>query len=315
MVKYNRKYRRKAVAGIPPPRKVAPKPKKDTKSGVRQNAESVHKLALAVKKLQMSQYGGIQKNVQNSNNSLYPTAQYPLLFDCTDFTCYRNYGVVNQQGCRVYQYGVGGLSAVGGWNIQDFLGNPYHERENYDQVDTGRFLPISVKYTIRIEGVRSLDNTRIRLDVFQARSKSIVQSSVASGQVLLPTGLIHLDNMADPTQNRLSSVYFKKYFTKQVFINSTKTDPDTKGTTGNIKYISFMIRPKKPRTQAQTEPNNPQDADPEITEGNYGPLNVPVDQPLWALISTDDRTALGDAVKIDMSRSCVWRDGQGQANF
>jgi len=186
---------------------------------------------------------------------------------------------------------------------------------NRDIVDTGKYLPVQVNYRIRVEGISSLDNTRVRLDVFQAKSRAVIQSSTTADQQLLPTGLQHLNNMANPTLNRLNSVFFKKYLSKQVFINSTKTDADTKGTTGNIKYIYFSVRPKRLRTQGETNPATPQDETPEVANGNWGPLNVPIDEPLWALLSTDDRTSIGDSVRVTMSRTCIWRDHIGSSTL
>jgi len=310
-----RRRKPKSVAGVPKPSSIIGKPAKTKTKAIRSNAISVFKLAKQVKALQMSQYGAKQSNIQNLVvDYLTPTASAPLLFDTTDFTCYRS--ALNNQGCQVYQEdAVGTVPGASGFNIQDWFGNPFWERQNQDVIDTGKYLPLYVKYTIRIEGQRSLDNTRVRFDLFSAKSKAIVpsQGGAPSGNVVMPSALVHMHDMANPTKNKLNPFYFTKYGSKTYFINSTKTDPNTKGTTGNIFYHTFVVRPKKPRMQAMTNPFNPELGNPEVPDGNYGPLNVSVDQPLWCMISTDDESAIGDRVQINISRHCVWRDGQGAA--
>jgi len=321
MVKYNPRPPRRnfRVAGVPRPKSVIAKPKKSKASAIRKNAVSVYTLAKQVKALKMSQHGSMQRNMQNLVvDYLVPTANTPLLLDTTDFSCYRSVpGGLVAQGCQVYQNdGLGNILPASGFNVQDWFGNPYWERQNTDICDTGKYLPVWAKYTIRVEGDRSLDNTRIRFDLFSARAKAVIPGAgvAPASNVILPSGLVHMADMANPTLNRLNPTYFKKYKTHTMFINSTKTDPATKGTTGNIKYYSFTIRPKKMKYQGVSQPDNPQDTEIEIADGNFGPLNVPIDSPLWLMVSTDDLTAaLSDRVKININRECKWRDAQGSA--
>ncbi len=323
MVKYNRKtYKRKnfKIAGVPKPSSVITKPKKTTKASIQRNAVSVYTLAKQVKQLKMSQVGEIQRNFQNLvADFLIPTAKYPLLLDTTDFSCFRAIpgpGLV-AQGAQVYQNdGLGNIIPVSGFNVQDWFNNPFWSRQNTDLCDTGKYLPVWAKYTIRIEGDRALDNTRVRFDLFSANAKAIVPGAGAAPatNVILPSALVHMNDMANPVLNRLNPTYFKRYRTKTKFMNSSKTDPNVKGTTANIQYYTFTIHPKKMKYQATSQPDNPQDPSPEIQDGNFGPLNIPVDSPLWLMISTDDLTATAsDRVKINISRECKWRDGLGSA--
>lgn len=312
-------YRKKTVAGVPRPNKVIRKKPKTKHAAIRTNATSVYTLAKQVNALKMSQHGSMQRNMQNLVvNQLIPTATAPLLFDCTDFTCFR--GASGNQGCQVYQVTpTNTVLPASGFNIQEWDANPYWARQNADICDTGKYMPIWCKYTIRIEGQRALDNTRIRIDLFTARSKALIPSGNVgpNTNIVLPTALIHLKNMADPTLNRLNPTFFKKYKSKTILINSSNQDPNTGvggNTSSNIRYHTFTVCPKKMKYQGVSNPDNPQDPTAEVTDGNYGPLNVPVDSPFWCLISTDDGSALdGDRVSIKINRECKWRDSQGSA--
>jgi len=182
------------------------------------------------------------------------------------------------------------------------------------QVDTGKYLPVEANYTIRVEGLQSLDNTRVRIQVFQAKASTLIPGTSTSDVLVLPTGLKHLGNLADPTINRLNPVFMREYkkLGRTMFINSTKTDDQTKGTTGNIFYHRFTIHPKKMKFQGETLPNTPNDPQAAPRDGQFGPLQISPDSPLWMIISTDDITgAIGDAVSVRVSRRVVWRDPLG----
>ncbi len=296
----------------------APADKKSTKSYIRKNAYKIDDLKKDVAYLKRARHGALQQNSQNSTVTMVPTADYPIITDLTDFTCYRDAlvqpPVPARTGCRFYQWSVAGLVSAGNYSVQDYVGNPYWANQNYDQVDTGKYLPVSAHYTVRVEGRPSLDNTRVRIQVFQARASTIIPPSNQNDLLTLPNSLVHLANMADPTINKLNPIFFKEYkkLGKWMFINSTKTDGDTKGTTGNIFYHKFSIHPKKPKYQAVTLPNTPNDPAIEPGDGQFGPLQCSPDSPLWMLISTDDGSALsGDQVTVRVSRRVVWRDAIG----
>jgi len=316
----NRKYSNSRSRGINKKKVAVPKTKKRAKDYTASNARAINSLSRSIAKLKMSQYGRIQQNLQTANGPITPTANYPVLFDATDFSCFRS-GPPAAQGCQMWQYNaLGQLTTTGGFNIQDNLGNPYWENQNNDIVDGGCFFPTYVKYFIDVQGLPSLDNTRVRFDFFSVKSSSQIQSTTSANLVTLPTGLQHLDNMATPHLNRINPIFFKRYLTKTIFINSTKGDPNTKGTTGNIHKFSVVLRPKKPRYQAISTPNTPNDPDlatPELaTSGQYGPYNVPTTAPLWCLVSTDDLVAsVSDRVQVTISRKCIWRDSIGSAKL
>lgn len=339
----NRRYKKKFVS--------VPKKKKVAKSYVRSNSMAINTLARKVKSLQMSQYGPIQTNFQVPNATfahLTPTAALPILTDLCDFTCSRVPGE-QQNGCKFFQYNAGGNLTQGSmYSFAGLTDNPYWRNYNQNQPgEIGVYLPISATYTISIEGNPSLDDTRVRFDVFTQRTKPLLQSAgtlPANQGLVLPRALNHMANMATPEVNRINRQYFKPYFTRVFYINSSKT-ATTKGTTGNTARFRFTIRPKKPRKQLIVTGPSPtvddiltaqqeiEDAlndhldesehssthdDIELTAPpakvglDFGPFNTVLGSQLWMLISTDDITATGtDAVNVKVSRHVKWRDFVG----
>lgn len=318
--RYARRSTKRSMGGRRKPRVAAPPPKKTVKTYVRKNAYKIADLKRDVRFLKMARYGAVQINFQKTDRTLIPTKSRPVLFDMMDFTCRRAAAppAPASSGAILYQYNALGTAPIAAstWHINSTLAtNPYWLGQNRDIPDTGKYLPLSAHYVFRVEGNPSLDNTRVRLQVFSVKPRTYVPNSVASNNLVLPTALNNLENMASPTENRLSRVHFKCYADKWLFLNSSKTNDDTKGTSANIKYKSITVNPKKKkvRTQAVTNPETPMDPDAEFPDGNFGPLNVPITTPLWCLISTDDESAVLDSVEVGISRRVAWRDPIGGA--
>jgi len=273
--------------------------------------------------LRRQMQGPIQKNFQLMDRAVVPISSAPVAFDLTDFTC-RNVaqetpGTIST-GCRVWQYNtLGALNMVSNFSKTSMSSNPFWASVNQDIPDSGQYLPVRVDYTFKMEGVPSLDNTHVRFDVFSARPQPYTAQTTPN-DIVMPVALKHMTALAEGDQNRINSMFFKKYFTRHFFFNSHKNPaPTTQGNTGNVKYCKFSIRPKKARHQRVTNPIDPLDNRPEVPQGNYGYLNVPINEPLWCVISTTDQTVLPspdtDFLSVTCSRMCVWRDEIGGSNL
>lgn len=297
-------------------------------------SQMINRLSKQMYQMQMATYGQVQQNFHSTNREIIPTALYPCCVDLTDFTSVRRINnIVVSNGCRVFQATTGppGYAPVSAWEPTAAAQNLYWNNQNNDAPDTGKYLAMSCTYFIDVEGVPNLDNTRVRFDVVAQRKDADIPRVTSSGAPdiprVLPFTLEHLTNLAEPHKNRINPIYFKKYFSKTLFLNSSKSNADTKGTTSNIQRFSFTLHPKKVMQQKDTNPRiqgipevDPNTGDielpPEVQWGNFGPLNVSPDQPLWLIISTDDQTAVtGDKVQVKMSRRVVWRDHVGAANL
>lgn len=302
----------------------------------------INRLSNQVYKLQMASYGKVQQNFHILKEPLKPQKDRPLCLDLTDFTCERGpevAGLPSQFGAIVYQIQPPNLSPsqISEWthyqdNNATYGQNLYWTKQNLDQPDTGCYLAMNATYFVEVEGVPVADNLRVRFDVVSQKPNAILPARRVNLSTpitkLLPDTLPYLRRLANPCENRINPVYFKKYFSKVIFLNSTKRE-DTKGTTANKIRFSFTIRPNKVCVQEETNPQTGggivinEDPPPatgeqvEIPRGNFGPRNVPATQPLWMIISADNPHDDTDPqqVQVKMSRRIVWRDHLGSSNL
>jgi len=304
---YRRPYRKKGPA-VTLRRRVAVAPKRLVTRNFRM-----------LKRLKASQYGSMQQAFHRMHNHVVPIARSPVLFDMLDFSIdHQNSAGANIQGGGFYQVNGGTLQRVSYWDRAN-LTSIYWAGANTDSVDTGKYLACWMDYCMAIEGSGGLDDTRVRVDIFTAKAGPLFAQTAGTPNLLLPTALDQLNNIAEPELNQLNSKYFKKVFTKVVYFNS-RTDESSVVTQGatqftpNKRYVRFRLAPRKLCKQVLTNPTvqgSPEESP--IPDGIYGPLNVPINQPLWCLISTDDRSALtGDAVHFTCSRQVKFRDSVGK---
>lgn len=322
--------------------------KEHQKSVDNAQTKMINKLSKQVYKLQMASYGKVQQNYHLLNsdageNALYVNEDRPCCLDLTDFTCERGpvvAGIPAQDGANVFSIGGPALapSRVATWIPKPdhpvYGENLYWSHQNQDQPDTGAYLAMSATYFVEVQGVPFCDNTRVRFDIISQKPNAIlpaekIQTPSTPLPKVLPDTLRYLTSCADPTKNRINPTYFRKYMSKTIFLNSSKTD-DTKGTTANIMRFSFKVTPNKLCVQSltnpqvgggivinETPPPTDQEQD-EYTRGNFGPRNVPITQPLWLLISSD---AVGGSppppnrIQVSLSRRIVWRDHLGSSNL
>lgn len=317
---------------VPPRKNKSVRWKKGKKSSYdNKQTSKINTLSKQVYKLQMASYGRTQMNFQSLERVLIPTAIKPLCFDLTDFTCLRA-GEAN--GCNIFQH-VSGSTAT---TVSHFLHNAtvadnyYWRNQNKDQPDGGAYLAMNATYFVQVRGSPHLDNVRVRFDVVSQKPGAIIARTPTDPDPnkLLPDTLSYLKHICEPHINRINPVFFKKYFSKICFVNSTKSGPN-KGTTGNVQRFSFTIRPNKVCVQNETNPlvggytekpippstlPAPQQ---EFLRGNFGPNNVAATQPLWIIISTDDQASGQlpgqDQVEISISRRITWRDSLGSGNL
>lgn len=312
----------------------------------------INKLSSQVYKLQMSSYGKVQQNfhvMRNAgspaDNHFYITNERPVCLDLTDFTCIRGpedaTGLPSQEGANIFQLQppASAPGRVCNWEVKpenpDYGKNVYWYHQNLDQPDTGAYLAMNATYFVEVEGIPFSDNTRIRFDVISQRPDAILpatQTQLPATPLtkLLPDTLRYMQNLADPTINRINPTYFRKYMSKTIFLNSSKSNSagvTTRGTTANKMRFSFKINPNKVCVQSETNPqvgggivinDKPPPVDGEqveYTRGNFGPRNVPATQPLWLLISSDNESDPDSRISVSLSRRIVWRDHIGSSQL
>lgn len=289
---------------------------------------AINSLSKQVYSLQMSKYGKVQQNYHNMVEVIKPSGTQPLCFDMTDFTCER--AGLGTAGGVVYQYNSPSVDQITHWHRNNVaLSNFYWENQNQDAPDTGSYLAMDATYFFEIRGNRSLTDTRIRIDIVAQKPGAILPDGglqLPVSDLVLPNTLGYFKHLTRPYLNRINPSFFKKYLTKIVYINSAKTDPNVKGTTGNNMRFSLRIKPNKLCIQNETNPiiiggvfQDQEDpsalpaVQEEYAQGNFGPLNVPIEQPLWCLISSDDPAGGPSDVEVLVSRRIRWRDSVGSA--
>lgn len=287
---------------------------------------AINRLTRQVKSLQMQRFGSVQRNFQLSN-VMVPFATRPILTDIMDFSCRRP----STAGANFAQYDGGVptnvLQTIGNWTPST---NLYHADQNLDLPDTGKYLALSCHVTMRFQATPSVTDTRIRVDLFSIKGKGITSVPLGQPVFAMPNGLLQLNNLANPELNKLGgNPYIKVWSTKWLYLSSSRNAGPTPGAgaqnpgpavTGNSGYISFTIKPKggKLRNQLITAPDTPDDPTA-LTDGNWGPFNVPQDEPLYMIISCSDASALGppvaNTVSVQCSRTVRWRDPIGKSSL
>ena len=310
-------YRKKAVA--------VPKAKRTVRKYTRSNAMAINRLSRQVKYLQQAKYGSIQRNFQTSN-LMIPFAERPILTDIMDFSCRR----ATTAGANFAQYNTASppvLTTVGNWTPST---NLYHADQNLDIPDTGKYLALSCHVTMRFQAVPSITDCRVRVDLFSIKSKAITSVPIGQPVFAMPNGILQLTNLANPELNKLGgNPYIRVWSTKWLYLSSSQNRAPAPGgaqnpgpaVTGNSGYLSFTIRPNhgkgKLRNQLITAPATPQDTVASL-DGNWGPFQVPQDEPLFLLISCSDVNATGppaNSVSVQCSRTVRWRDPIGKSSL
>lgn len=300
-------------------------------------AKSFNKLAKQVRMNTAKAYGKVQCNYQLLGDSIALTNTSPVAFDTTDFTAFQS-SVSGQVsvGARIYRWNptTSQVDTPSNWSRQDFVDNPFWQSQNKDVVSGGSYKPIYSKITIRVAGVPTITNCRVRFDLIKAKRGSFFATNV-SGNVLMPQSLEHLQNLATPTLNKISPYFFKIIQTKWVTLNSSHFegegstgsdagDAPPQGTTVNFKYVTFKIRRKSVVKQIITRPRvDPlvndagqfTPAQSEIDDGNYGPLNRTPHDPMWLVCSCSDSPSTIQSVSMTACRVNWWRDPTGEARI
>jgi len=319
---YRKNYKKKAVS--------VPSKAKTTRNYTTNNAKAINRMSKQIHALKMSKYGPVQKNFQTTTRQFYPSFGRPVCMDLCDFTSTR--ATPAQQGCIFYQFNNAAPSTLvqaSTWTTTGTrqLNNPFWVGQNSDFPNTGQYLPIYVKLTCTALTDTTVGNVRIRVDLISYKKSKYVPTFGAQPSTIMPDAIQHLDGLSRPNQYRINQTYFKIYQTKFMYINNqnrpgSAANPVSHGTTGSQTFCSFVVKPKQPRNQDLTTPLVDRTS-PEIPDGNFGPLNVDITQPLWAIFSVDqpdqaiptpeDPNPPLPNVFIRCSRKCVWRDTLGSS--
>lgn len=320
--------RKRTRYSAPSSKRAVPVPRKKATSYVRKNSLAINRIARVQRTLRNMSYGTLQTSFQQATRNsggggnllqFWFDSQHPYLFDMGDFTRTTSSGTNPRVGCRIFGISdvvdsVSGtttptVTSQGHWqNAQ--ADNSYYTGPQLDIIDTGKHLPVYGDYTFKFLGHAIKRPTRITLTTMVLKTRNFVNTHGNMTNRLLPTGLTQMRDMADPTKNQISKEFFKVYSNKVITL---KPQGNTTWTLDGMAICKMSVRPKKLRTQDFTGPVDPMDPTPEMADGNYGHLNVPLGQPYWLLISTDEDPGNSSSVNMFISRKVAWRDHIGAA--
>lgn len=309
--------------------------KSTVKSVARTNYKINKKQARQIRSLWNRQYGPLQRSLQTSVSQtglvqpITISSTSPVLWDASDFTSYRTDGVgVQNYGCRIWRVNTTGnnLDQAGWWTTANFEQNPYWSWCNRDIVDGGRYKPVSAHYTITWTAVGTPDNPPpfVYLHLFTQKAGIGIRNNVLPpGQSIenltMPFGLVHLQNLANGSANRMSTSFFRVYKIKRIAcLRNSAASEETIGV-HKTYYMKFSVHPKRERNQLKTAPEVPGTVQSETGQtqyGDYGAYNVDPRTPFWCCLSSSDRAGDTDNfTNVRIMRSLKWRDVQGGARI
>ena len=335
--KYRRNYRRPAGSRARKPTAVMVKKTKKVP------LVTAHRFAKLEKRVSMNTakaYGPVQSNWQLWNSSVPCAAASPILFDASDFTAWQSDTAATVSiGAKIFSWAPTAVppavTTPSYWTREDFVGNPYWRSQNQDVPNGGMYKPISSKITLRISGVPTISNCRVRVDHFRTKRGRTHPANLI-GFDFFPDAIKHHLNMATPTLNKFSPTYIQLVKTKWVTLNSSHyegegapgEDPEKappQGTTVNFKYVTIHLNRKKPVRQIIGRPtispliDNDGEfvaAQAELAHGNYGPNNRAPSDIDWIMISCSDTAATElQSVSVIGARFNRWRDRQGNSQI
>jgi len=207
-----RPVRRKKAVPVPS------RPKRSVRKTGRTNALAINTNRRMIQQLKMSQYGCVQKNFQSSRGNCNPVNGRPVLLDLGDFSKGDPTTSPPTIGGLWYQKDTSGnLQTVNMWTEPPaFFGqNPYWQHVNKDIPNSGKIFACWQKITFKFEGNLRLTDTRIRIDVFRAKTRAFTPNAGITPSLILPGSLGAFGGLAE-CQNKISQQYFDHKMTRWV---------------------------------------------------------------------------------------------------
>ena len=290
------------------------------KANVKTNAYKVARLQHQVNRIRLNAYGKPQKSLQFADRldpatTFSPWRQYPLLINLSDL---RPQTTATNIGCPIYQQTPGGTAVLQIGTFRPYS-NGFWNACNQDLPDTGQIWFNGFNFKTEVKGTKSLvDDVYVNFTVFKYKPGKVQMIDPVSGQgLIMPTALGQLADMTG--SNKFNKTYFKTFRNKTMYLNSrtsTATPPAQvqRGTTGNILYDVFSMKPRRLVNQARTSTVAGDEDNMSLLQG-WRAVNTTVSTDLWLLISCNlEYPASGtidEQVLCDFTRSVYWRDAIG----
>jgi len=325
---YKRKYTRRNTSNKRRKPSAAPPKRKNLRSYVRKNAYKNARQDRQIRNLWNRTYGKVQKNIQQTSQTLRISDVHPICFDAADFTSERttSSGTTTATGARIWTTNntITNLDQAGHWTTANFASNVFWQFQNQNIPDGGSYKPIACHYKIQWDVKCQPDKAppHVYLHLFSQKA-GFMRNNLAQvpgmsiENRVMPQALVHLTKMASIDENKLNSDFFRVYkIAKRVLVPNVAASDHGTGATATYQ-MSLTVRPKRERNQLAEDPTIPGTVNPEAGQtalGNYGVYNVDPRTPLWCMLSSSFAPSDPENfTQAKVMRTCVWRDVNGAA--
>ena len=267
----------------------------------------------------MAMYGPLQKNMVVATSIVTPSSLQPVLFDLTDFTRQDLATTPARTGGKIWTLNTAGAAVEAAkWQTPPLAGtNAFTAGFQADQVNGGRYLALSNYVTMQIEpsAASGISNTYVRVQVFSYKPGGIYQQT--NPDVRMPDALGQMKHLAEFASGCfLPRKCFKIYSDQTVVFNSRSANNNlTPSGTLNKKYLRVKlphpVHVKQRITVPEVQSGNLATQIPEPGAGFFGPSQRPQENPIYVLISADDRDQSLPNVNITLRSLRTWRDPTG----
>lgn len=272
----------------------------------------------AISKLKMALHGPIQKNMVTGTQVVTPSSLQPVLWDLTDFTREDLATTPARHGGKVWTLNSTGQPVeCARWQIPPLAGtNSFTLGFQGDQVNGGQYMALSNYVTIEAEATvaSGISNTYLRVQVFSFKSSRTYDQTANTD---MPEALTQMKHLAEFASGCFLSRKFFRIYSDQTIVLNSRTGAGQLSPAGtlNKKYIRVKMPYRKLVKQQITAPevqsNNVTTAIPEPQDGFFGMSQRAKTEPVYCLISCDDRDQNLPNVQCTLRSLRTWRDPTG----
>lgn len=284
----------------------------------------VRRNARAIKKLNFSQWGRIQSQTSQTEGATLVLRDHPVCF-------HLNNPHINTKGPRMWRLDAWGQPVHGDKFVPDALLTKDMQSEDTLSFPNAPYLKLRYA-SLQFKFSGFVDDCRIRVDVIRRKKLDADFYNQLKTHNFLPHTLTGFKGLAGFSQHQIDRRVFEVLATRHLYMNSrgqsnamdvAEGEVTTEATTPPTRYCKINLRLNKFMKQLQNVEHQ-WDADenaednalsdrghPENAQwgfGNQHPLSN-----IWVVISTDDVTAINDAVvgdnvSVEVIRKLTWQD-------
>ena len=272
----------------------------------------------AISQLKMAMHGPLQSNMVVGVDVVSPSTLQPVLFDLTDFTRSDLATTPARTGGKIWTLNSTGQPVEATrWQLPPLAGtNSFTLGFQGDQVNGGSYMALSNYVTIEAEATAAsgISNAYLRVQVFSYKpQRTYDQTSNTS----MPDALTQMKHLAEFASGCFLPRKFFKIYSDQTIVFNSRSAAGQLSPSGtlNKKYIRVKMPHRKLVKQQITAPEvqspNVQTPIPEPGQGFFGMSQRAKTEPIYCLISCDDRDQNLPNIQCTLRSLRTWRDPTG----